>query len=195
VTPDAHTDQLVQILGRSAPLMTVLETVRELGLPDPLVFSGAVYQTVWNALTDRPADHGIRDYDVGYFDADTSYDAEDLVIRRFAAALDQPLRDRVEVRNQARVHLWFPQHFGSPYDPLTSTAEALTRFVCPAFAVGVRLAPDRQLEVVAPFGLEDVFAMRLRPNPLRAVSRDWETIIGSVTRRWPELAVEAAPGR
>jgi hypothetical protein len=195
VTPDAHTDQLVQILGRSAPLMTVLETVRELGLPDPLVFSGAVYQTVWNALTDRPVDHGVKDYDVGYFDPDTSYDAEDAVIRRLAAALDQPLRDLVEVRNQARVHLWFPQHFGSAYDPLASTAEALTRFVCPAFAVGVRLAPDGQVEVVAPFGLDDVFAMRLRPNPLRPVSRDWDRIIGSASRRWPELVVEAPPGR
>lgn len=189
---DQQTSRLVQILRASPTLMTVLETVREVDLPDPLVFSGAVYQTVWNALTSRHADHGLKDYDVGYFDTDTSYDAEDVVLRRVAAALPEPLRDRVEVRNQARVHLWFPQHFGSPYEPLASTGEALTRFVCPAFAVGVRLGRDGQLDVVAPFGLDDVFAMRLRPNPLRALSRDWDTIIGSARRRWPELTVEPA---
>jgi hypothetical protein len=191
VTAHLPADRLVQILQSSATLMTVLETVGTADLPDPLVFSGAVYQTVWNALTDREVDYGIKDYDVGYFDRDTSYDAEDVVLRRVAAALPEALRDRVEVRNQARVHLWFPQHFGSPYDPLSSTAEALTRFVCPAFAVGVRLGTDGRLEVVAPFGLDDVFAMRLRPNPLRPVSRQWDTITESVRRRWPELAVEA----
>lgn len=187
---DPHATRLVQIVRAAPGLMTVLETVRALELPDPLVFSGAVYQTVWNALTGRAHDHGLKDYDVGYFDTDTSYDAEDVVLRRVAAALQEPLRRRVEVRNQARVHLWFPQHFGSSYEPLGGTAEALTRFVCPAFSVGVRLEPDGRIRVVAPFGLDDVFAMRLRPNPLRPLSRDWDAIIGSVRRRWPELSVE-----
>ena len=44
----------------------------------------------------------------------------------------------VEVRNQARVHLWFENKFGEPYEALTGTDEALARFVAPAFAVGVR---------------------------------------------------------
>ena len=34
----------------------------------------------------------------------------------------------VEVRNQARVHLWFEQRFGHPYPKLGSSADALTRF-------------------------------------------------------------------
>jgi hypothetical protein len=180
-------------MARAAPsLMTVLEVLRRQGLPDVLVVSGAVYQTVWNALTERAADYGIKDYDVGYFDTDTSYDAEDAVIRRVAAAFDEPLRSRVEVRNQARVHLWFEDHFGHDYGTaLTSTAEALTRFVCPAFAVGLRLENDGELTIAAPFGLEDVFAMRLRANPLLAISPDWDRIVASVTGRWPELTVDA----
>src|SRR4029077_3000737 len=43
-----------------------------------------------------------------YFDAsDLSYEPEDAVICRVKAALDEPLRSMIEVRNQARVHLWF----------------------------------------------------------------------------------------
>ena len=179
---------LVEALRASPRVMSVLEVVRAQRLPDPLLFSGAVFQTVWNALTGRPPDHGIKDYDVGYFDPDTSYDAEDAVIRAVAAALPAPLADVVEVRNQARVHLWFPGKFGHPYAPLTRTAEALTRFVCPAFAVGVRLE-DGALSVEAPFGLDDVFAMRLRVNPLRGTSADWDRIVGSARARWPELTV------
>ena len=88
--------------------MRVLLTVPALDLPDWLVMSGAVYQRVLNARTKRPPDYGVRDYDLGYFDAsDISYEAEDGVIRRVAGAFDEPLRGVVEVRNQARVHVWF----------------------------------------------------------------------------------------
>jgi hypothetical protein len=66
--------------------MRVLSVARHLCLSDWLVFSGAVYQPVLNHLTGRPLDYGIKDYDLGYFDAsDLSYDAEDAVIRRVKA--------------------------------------------------------------------------------------------------------------
>jgi len=112
------------------------------------VFSGAVYQPVLNHLTGRSLDYGMEDYDLAYFDAsDLSYEAEDAVIRRVRAAFDEPLRSMVEVRNQARVHLWFETKFGEYYAPLSCTAEALERFASPMFAVGVRLEPDDRLHI------------------------------------------------
>jgi hypothetical protein len=167
--------------------MQVLTTMRALDLPDWLMMSGAVYQRVLNALTGRPPDYGVRDYDLDYFDAsDISYDAEDAVIRRVAAAFVEPLRSAVEVRNQARVHVWFESHFGEPYTPLSRTAEALERFVSPMFAVGVRLELDDR---VAPFGLADLFELRLQPNPRRP-SAGFVRIATAVTRRWPEVKVK-----
>lgn len=185
-------DELHAILVRSEPLMQVLRTARDLALPDWLVFSGAVYQRVLNHLTGRDIDYGIKDYDLGYFDAsDVSYEAEDVVIRRVAAAFEPPLREMVEVRNQARVHLWFEGKFGEPYAPLASSGEALERFVSPLFAVGVRLEPDDRLTVMAPFGLDDLFAMRLRPNPWRKTGGFARTA-ASASARWPEI--EVIPG-
>ncbi|MGH6997102.1 MAG: nucleotidyltransferase family protein, partial [Phenylobacterium sp.] len=158
--------RLEAIVRATPSLMHVLTTVRDLALPDWLVFSGAVYQPVLNHLTGRDPDYGIKDYDLGYFDAsDTSYEAEDMVIRQVAAVFEPPFQEMVEVRNQARVHLWFEQKFGEPYEPLTSSAQALSRFTSTVFAVGVRLEADDALSIHAPFGLEDLFAMRLRPNP------------------------------
>ena len=181
--------ELDAILRRSAPLMQVLQTARALALPDGLLFPGAVYQRVLNHLTGRPLDYGIRDYDLGYFDAsDLSYDAEDAVIRRVAAAFVPPLRQMVEVRNQARVHLWFEAKFGEAYTPLSESAEALTRFVSPLFAVGVRLEPDDTLTIVAPFGLQDLFELRLRPNPNR-VTQGFARTAASALARWPEIQV------
>ena len=181
--------RLEGIVRASPSLMSVLETTRDLALPDWLIFSGAIYQRVLNHLTGRDPDYGIKDYDLGYHDpADTSYEAEDVVIRRVAAAFEPPLRELVEVRNQARVHLWFEGKFGEPYAPLTSTAEALGRFTTVAFAVGVRLEADGRLTIAAPFGLEDLFALRLTPNPTRQTSGFARTA-ASATARWPELHV------
>jgi uncharacterized protein len=182
--------RLTPIVRSTPALMRVLSVARHLNLPDWLVFSGAVYQPVLNHLTGRPLDYGIKDYDLGYFDAsDLSYDAEDAVIRRVKAAFDEPLRSMVEVRNQARVHLWFETKFREPYGPLSSTAEALERFASATFAVGVRLESDDRLHIEAPFGLADVFALRLRPNPRRKTVGFARTA-ADVRRRWPEVIIE-----
>jgi hypothetical protein len=170
--------------------MQVLRTARGLDLPDWLIFSGAVYQPVLNHLTGREVDYGIKDYDLAYFDAgDVSYEAEDVVIRQVADAFAPPLREMVEVRNQARVHLWFESKFGEAYAPLGSSAEALTRFVSPLNAVGVRLEADDSMTIEAPFGLEDLFAMRLRPNPLRPPAKSYARVAAAMQGRWPELTV------
>ena len=58
-------ERLTAILCATPPLMQVLTVARDLCLPDWLVF----YQPVLNQLTGRPLDYGIRDYDLGYFDA------------------------------------------------------------------------------------------------------------------------------
>ncbi len=183
--------RLVEIVRADPGLMHVLRTVRPLGLDTWRVFSGAVYQSVWNAVTGRPVGYGRKDYDLGYFDPDVSWDAEDGVIKRVAAAFDEPFRSDVEVRNQARVHLWFMDRFGEPYEALTGTDEALSRFVAPAFAVGVRLEDDDTISIAAPFGLEDVFSMTLRPNPNRPLAKGWDKAVASARARWPELTVMA----
>jgi uncharacterized protein len=186
----ALTRRLDEILRAAPALMRVLRVARALDLPDRLVFSGAVYQSVLNHLTGRASDYGIRDFDLAYFDAsDLSYEAEDRIIQRVAAAFDEPLKSMVEVRNQARVHLWFEIKFGEAYAPLSCTAEALERFTSTTFAVGVRLEPDDRLHVEAPFGLGDLFALRLRPNPLRPTP-GFVRSAADVVRRWPELVVD-----
>jgi hypothetical protein len=189
---DPLADQVEAILRRASGLMTVMETARALELPDWLVFSGAVYQPVVNHLTGRPLDYGLKDYDLGYFDAsDISYEAEDMVIRRAAAAFDPPLRELVEVRNQARVHVWFEGKFGEAYGPLSCSAEALERFTSSTFAIGARLEGDDRMTIVAPFGLEDLFTLRLRPNPVRKTN-GFRRTAEAARRRWPELEIVEA---
>ena len=181
-------DRLTAILRATPPLMGVLTVARRLGLPEWLVLSGAVYQPVLNHLTGRPLDYGIKDYDLAYFDAsDLSYEAEDAIIRRVTTALDEPLRSMVQVRNQARVHLWFEQKFGERYGPLSCTAEALERFASATFAVGVRLGCTLRLPLVSLIylpcacGLTPVGRRFISPEPLRmydAAGPKWSLKMG-----------------
>ena len=187
---EAALEQRLEAILRDAPsLMGVMAIACDLALPDWMIFSGAIYQKAVNHLTGRDPDYGLKDYDLGYFDAgDLSYDAEDRVIRRAAAAYPAPLDTLVEVRNQARVHLWFEDRFGEPYAPLASSAEALSRFTTTMFAVGARLEPDGRLSIFAPFGLSDLFALRLVPNPLRRTKGFSRTAAAAMVR-WPELTL------
>ena len=54
----------------------------------------------------------------------------------------------------------------------------------------MRLELDDRLSVVAPFGLDDLFALRLTPNPRRR-TKGFARAAASVKARWPEIRVEA----
>jgi hypothetical protein len=181
---------LLERIIRSDPdLMRLLTAVRDLRLPQWRLVAGCLYQTVWNVLTGRPRGTGIKDYDLIYFDAsDLSWAAEDGVIRDVAAAT-RGFPGPVEVRNQARVHLWFEQRFGAPYPPLGCADDALSRYASVVHAVGVRLEQDGWLDVVAPFGLADLFAMVIRPNRVMDNRVSHEAKAARVKAIWPEITV------
>ncbi|WP_313903137.1 nucleotidyltransferase family protein [Rhizobium leguminosarum] len=61
----------------------LLEKLPALGLPQCMLTAGCLFQTVWNLKTGNDPEHGIKDYDIFYFDDhDLSWEAEDKVIRR-----------------------------------------------------------------------------------------------------------------
>jgi uncharacterized protein len=177
------------IIRADPGLMRLLAVLRELALPQWRLVAGCLYQTVWNVLTGRPRGTGINDYDVIYFDnGDLSWDAEDAVIRRVAVATEGAVGP-VEVRNQARVHLWFEQRFATPYPPLAAADEAIARYASIAHAVGVRLEPEDRLDLVAPFGLADIFAMVIRPNRALDNAASHARKAERVKAIWPEVTV------
>jgi uncharacterized protein len=149
---------------------------------------GRFPQTVWNGLTGRTVDYGISDYDVFYFDPDTSWAAEDALIHRLAAGLSE-LGAPVEVRNQARVHLWYPDKHRLPYPPLQRSTEGIDRFLTRTTQVGIRRSASGY-DVYAPHGFDDIAGLVVRPNPganfsaanYAAKAARWKAL-------WPELTV------
>jgi hypothetical protein len=183
--------RLVRIVADDPDLMALLRTLRALALPPWRVTAGCLYQTVWNVLTGRRRGTGIKDYDVVYFDdTDLSWEAEDRVIRRVVAALPA-LPAPVEIRNQARVHLWFEQRFGAAYPPLRHVDDGLVRYASTVHSVSVRLEANGTVDVAAPFGLADVFDMVIRPNPAIDNAPSYAEKAARAKAIWPEVRVIA----
>jgi len=189
--PDAEQRRIFLDIVWADPIVrAALLAAREVALPDWIIVSGALYNTVWNALTGRPSGHGIKDIDLFYFDGgDLSWEAEDAVIAAAAPAFAH-VSLPVEIRNQARVHLWYPQKFGRPCPRYRSSAHAIEYFASRTHAVGVRLDADGELDLVAPFGLDDIFAFRVTPNRALDNRVTHEEKGRRAKAAWPELSVE-----
>lgn len=107
-------DAFQDVLLRNQTLAEVLTRAAVLALPGWYLVAGCLYQTVWNIVTGRSAEAGILDYDLAYFDAsDLSWEGEDSVIQA-GRTLFGDLPVPVQIRNQARVHLWYEQKFRLP---------------------------------------------------------------------------------
>ena len=136
---DEQLDSLRAVLCRNDVLTEVLARTAALGLPGWYLTAGCLFQTVWNVVTGRPPVHGIRDYDLFYFDAgDLPWEAEDAVIKA-GREIFAGLPAEVEIRNEARVHLWYEEKFGVPCAPHTSTEVAIDGFAATTRCLGVRL--------------------------------------------------------
>ena len=182
------------IIRSDRDLMRLLDRLRSVGLPQWRLVAGCLYQTVWNALTNRARGTGIKDYDLIYHDrGDLSWEAEDAVIRRVATAT-RGCVGPVEVRNQARVHLWFADRFGCAYPQLATADELLRYYASIVHAVGVRLEDDGSLDIAAPFGLDDMFAMVIRPNRSLSNAASHTSKAERAKTTWPEVVVEPWDG-
>ncbi|MEO5823461.1 MAG: nucleotidyltransferase family protein [Vicinamibacteraceae bacterium] len=176
------------MIVRNPLLDAVLDRAAALALPAWYLTAGCLFQTAWNALSGLAPTHGIRDYDLFYFDdADTSWEAEDVVIRRCAEAFGD-LGVQVEVRNQARVHLWYPDRFGVLVEPFRTCEDGVDAFAMTTCCVATRRVEGR-LRTYAPHGFADLFNLVLRPNPVRAPRAVYEEKARRWSAIWPDLQV------
>jgi uncharacterized protein len=181
-------DMLREILGKNRILVEILNRLPALSLPNSYLAAGCIAQTVWNKFHDFQATAHIKDYDIVYYDdSDLSFDHEDFAIRN-ARGIFSDIPAEVEVRNEARVHVWYEKRFGYAIKPYTSIEDAIASFPCTATSIGVR-NEGGQFTVNAPFGLDDIFSLTVRPNK-RQVTK--EIYMQKATRWkeiWPKLTV------
>jgi hypothetical protein len=191
---DEQLEHFRAALNGNRTLTRVLGLAAGLRLPGWYLLAGCLYQTVWNTVTGQPPEAGILDYDLGYFDpSDLSWDAEDAVIQA-GRSIFGDIAAPVQIRNQARVHLWYEQKFGVPCRPHESSEAAIDTFEATTACLGVRADPGGRWRIYAPHGLSDVFNLVVRPNPVLAPRHVYEAKAKRWQRQWPALTVLPWPG-
>lgn len=181
-------------LQQNTTLVRVLHLASTLDLPNWYVAAGAISQTIWNVVSGQPPETGIADYDLVYFDgSDLSWEAEDAVIRR-GEEVFAGVGTMVEIRNQARVHLWYEDKFGTPCPQHRSTEQAIGAWTSNTAMIGVRIENLGEVwRVYAPMGLSDMFNLVIRPNPLIATRDSYEKKIARWRKHWTQLTIHPWP--
>jgi hypothetical protein len=166
----------------------ILERLPALTLDDVWLVAGSLFETVWNLRSGRPVAENIADYDLFYFDGDDlSWEGEDRHIKRLGDVFGD-LAEVIELKNQARVHLWYRERFGGDYPQLTSSRDGIDRFLIAGTCIGIRPAPGGH-EIYAPYGIEDAVEGVLRPNPKIGPPELFRAKAENYRARWPWLKI------
>jgi hypothetical protein len=157
-------------------------------LPQGAVGAGFLRAAVWDHLHDLSTPTALDDIDVLFFDPDDlSKDREASLETSLAKHLPGP---KWSVKNQARMHL---KNGDAPYRDLS---DAIAHWLETAICLAARLDRAERLTIIAPWGLEDLMALRLRPTPsglrrpdayqARLQKKNWQA-------RWPLLSLGPGP--
>ena len=170
----------------------LLERLPFLGLPDAWLVAGCLFQTVWNLRSGLAPTAQIKDYDLFYFDGDDLSESAEQQVQARVSALFADLPITVEAKNQARVHLWYERWFGYPYAPLQSARHGIERFLVPCTCVGLQPggAPQTPPLLYAPYGLAELYAGLMRPNPACPHLPLFQAKADSYRERWPWLTIQ-----
>lgn len=199
--PSVAVTTVIHIIERTPWLMRALQLAARHGWESWCIGAGAVRAAVWESLHGRAAcdvpPAGLDDVDVVYFQANELAEDRWRKAEKWAQhQLQLSAPDlRWEVVNQAAVHRWYRDDAGQPVAAFENLAQALASWPEVATCLGAFLDEAGCVQLVAPLGVDDVLALRVRHNPRRVSAavycervqrKQWQT-------RWPLLTIEMPP--
>lgn len=181
-----HFDDLKALIRRDRERQRLLSLVHSLGLPDCWIAAGFIRNAVWDFLHRKLPSRPSGDVDVIWFDP-----------ARNSKSIDLQLEDRLKcfdgsidwsVKNQSRMHA------GNGDPPYQSASDAMHFWPETATAVAVRYIDGGDVEIAAPFGLEDLYGAVVRPTPrfqgAKRAMFDERLKCKKWLEQWPSLRVE-----
>ncbi|WP_409344434.1 nucleotidyltransferase family protein [Paenibacillus sp. MBLB4367] len=178
-----YTDTFLELIRSNAEMMNELRMLRQLNLPDWYAAAGYVRNYLWDRLHGYEHRTPLNDIDIIYYDAD---ETDERLEKQYEERLARQTGTAVwSVKNQARMHI---RNGDAPY---RSVEDAISHWPETVTAIAVRLEEDDRISFLSPYGLEDIFELRVRKSPLfkdpayyeaRAAGKNWRTL-------WPKLEI------
>lgn len=146
-------EELEKYLLADPDLVRILGIMKDLGLTDSWLCAGTIRNFIWN----RYCFDKNTDVDIVFFDE--SITCEETL------ELETKLRQMCpnyqwELKNQTLMHIHSPDT--SPYQ---SSQDAIEKFPERCTAIGVRQTEKGDIELFAPYGLDDIYNYIVRPTP------------------------------
>ncbi|BEP28171.1 nucleotidyltransferase family protein [Helicovermis profundi] len=181
-------EKLIEIIELNKDLIRVFDALDKIGLVEYYVGAGALAQNVWNIETGRSQNYGISDVDIIYFNPNMLEEDETKIRKKLEKELGNfPVW--LDVKNQARVHLWYKEKFGYEIETYKSLEDAIKTWPTTSTSFGVQRERKNKWNVYAPYGLRDIFEMRVKANPIQITEAIYMNKVQKWTDRWPELEV------
>lgn len=182
-----YVERLQQLIQQHDGIMSIL---KQLYLVDASAYiaAGVIRNMLWSVLHQHSYTLSHTEVDIIFYDAEDNGAHSDQIQKEMQSFF--PLI-QWDVTNQAVVHHWYRLDNGESIQPLKSIEHALSFWPETATAVAVKLKAEQEIEIIAPFGLNDLFELKLRWNPRlvsyavfqqRVVSKQW-------MQRWPKLSL------
>ncbi len=172
-TIDEQTKIFISIIKQNTELMTILNYIYELKLPNFYIAAGSIFQTIWNYYNHKPLNFGIKDIDIIYYDTnniskESEKNLEDKIIKHFEKL---GLKYDFDVHNEARMHLWKKENENKNIDQYKNSEDAIDQWIATVHAIGIT-KKNNEIKVYAPYGLSDIFSKTVRPIKHKGNSKE-----------------------
>ena len=178
---------LHDVIKKNTPLYELIMNAENLELESYYIGAGCIAQTVWNYQSGNALMYGISDFDFVYFDGnDLSSEKEEEISHRVKQFASDKIK--IDVKNEARVHLWYKDHFGYEIEPYASIETAINSWPTTATSIGVRIE-NGHFSVYAPFGLNDMFGRIVKANKAQITKEIFVYKTKKWLLKWPDLTI------
>ncbi|WP_417452646.1 nucleotidyltransferase family protein [Kiloniella sp.] len=175
--------RLRNFLHSSKPLMDCMAVVKDLDLPDCWIAAGLIRNSFWDHLNNIQIPPVKSDIDVIYFaPKDTRQKTEHSYEEKLRSTAPEmePIFGNWSVKNQARMHqVNRDRPYQDCHDALKHWPETVT-------AIAVRLTPKNDIEIMHPFGLDDLYQQKVRPCPYFKEHKLFEFKVRQDKKRWQD---------
>lgn len=178
---------LKNIIFQNKRLSEILSILQGSNLQNYYVSSGCINQTIFNYYHGYDLNKGIEDIDIIYYDKDISIEKEEKT-RQYLNSLFINMDISFDIINEARTHLWFKKDYGYNIEPYQSVEEAISTFGATVSCIGVRLEKGEFI-VYAPYGLNDLFKMVIRPTKNIFGKEKYEQKAMKWKKKWSKLTI------
>lgn len=147
-----------KLLFGNKMFLSLLDAVRSYKEEELWIGGGFLRTIVWDYLKQYENRTEFMDIDVFYYNPNCYLvKSEDTKIEEYLRSVIQ--NTRWSVKNQARMHIHNKEK------QYTSLHDALMRFPETVSTIAVRLDERNKVNILAPYGYEDLFKFQIRPTP------------------------------